>query len=457
MDNYIGKIKSIKGSIVEIELEQSLSPSLGEVLTSADNQEIRLEVYSQIKNSILALSLTETSKLHRNMSIITTGNPLLIPIGTEVLGRAINLFGQPEDTKGEIKSPALMPIYSKKPPLSILKNSSEVLETGIKAIDFVSPFLKGGKVGFVGGAGVGKTVLITELIHNISQKQKGVSVFAGVGERIREGQELYQRLQETNTLPQIVLLLGQMSENAAIRFRIAAAAVTVAEYFRDMEKKDVLFFIDNIYRFIQAGSELSSLLGTIPSEQGYQATLQSELGNLEERLISTIDGSITSIHTIYVPSDELTDPGVISALSFIDSVIILSRGISQLGIYPPVDLLQSSSSITSAIFIGQKHASLLNIFKETINRYNELERIVAIIGENELSTEDQQTYQRAKRLINYMSQPFFVTEAQTGRLGRFVPREVTINDIETILSGKLDQVPQDRLLYIGSLKEAGLT
>lgn len=455
-ENYIGKIKSINGAVVEIDVESKKTPNVGEILTSQEDESIRLEVYTFSDTSTFCLCLTETASLYRNMSIITTNKSLVIPTSHEVLGRVMNLFGEPEDGQGPINTKAFTPIDARKPSLSLIKNSSEILETGIKAIDFIAPFVKGGKVGFIGGAGVGKTVLITELIHNITEKHQGVSVFAGVGERIREGQELYHRLQESKTLPNIALVFGQMNENATIRFRVAAAAITIAEYFRDFEKKDVLFFIDNIYRFIQAGNEVASLLGTIPSEQGYQATMSSELGKLQERLISTTDGAITSVQTIYVPSDEITDPGVTNALSYLDSVIFLSRNIAQLGIYPPVDLLQSSSSITMSTFIGVTHHNLLQDVQQVLTRYNELQRIVAIIGEQELSAEDRLNFNRAKKIINYMTQPFSVTESQTGRSGQFVPREVCVSDLLAILEGKLDKVPTDNLLYIGSLKDAGL-
>ena len=454
--NYIGKIKSIIGSIVEIELDTQETPIIGEVLSTVDSPDVRLEVHTFNETSLMCLSLTDVSLLARNMDVITTKKPLVIPVGPQVLGRVMNLFGDAEDGKGPIETKEHAPIYARKPSFSLVKNSSEILETGIKAIDFIAPFVKGAKVGFIGGAGVGKTVLITELIHNVSEKHEGVSVFAGVGERIREGQELYHRLESSKTLPNIALVLGQMNENAAIRFRVASAAITIAEYFRDIEKKDILFFIDNMYRFVQAGNEVASVLGIIPSEQGYQATMSSELGNLQERLVSTTDGSITSIQTIYVPSDELTDPGVTNTLAYLDSVIFLSRSIAQLGIYPPVDLIQSSSSITLSNYIGILHHNLLEEVQQLITRYSELERIVAIIGEQELSQDDRTLYNRAKKIINYLTQPFSVTEAQTGRAGTFIPREVTVNDIHIILEGKLDNVPTEKLLYIGSLKDAGL-
>ncbi len=451
--NYIGKIKSISGQIVKVEVESDTLPEIGEILTSTEDPNIRLEVYAYLNNHLLCLSLTENNNIYRNMSIITTKKPILLGVGPGLLGRVINLFGDPQDNKGPIQYKAQLPIYIKPPTFNVLKNSPTIQETGIKAIDFLSPFLKGSKVGFIGGAGVGKTILITEIIHNVTNAHHGVSVFAGIGERVREGQELLENLEKSRILPNIALILGEMSENAAVRFRVASAAATLAEYFRDAEKRDVLLFIDNLYRFVQAGNELSTLTGAIPSEQGYQPTLQSELGYLEERLVSTLNGSITSIQTVYVPADDMTDPGVHSLMSYLDAVVVLSREVAQLGRYPAIDLYATSASILSTpAYIGQDHYELITRFQQTLSRYKELERIVAILGEAELSVSDQLTYARAKRLINYMTQPFFVTAAQTGRPGVYVTRAQTIADVKSILEGRLDKVPEDKVLYIGALK-----
>jgi F-type H+-transporting ATPase subunit beta len=327
-----------------------------------------------------------------------------------------------------------------------------VLETGIKALDFLSPFLEGGKIGFIGGAGTGKTILMTELIHNITAGQSGVTIFAGVGERIREGQELYQRLSESKVMQNTVMILGQMNENAAIRFRSALAGVSLAEYFRDEEKKDVLFFIDNMFRYIQAGTEIATLFGTTPSEQAYQATMQSEISNLQDRLVSTKDATITSIQTVYVPSDEITDVAVNTIMSFLSTAVVLSRSTAQLGIYPPIDLSLSSSSALSKEIIGNDHYQVITAFRQFLDRYNELSHIVAIVGESELSPTDQLIYNRVKKVINYLTQPFFVTEAHTGRKGVYVPRQKTVLDIKAILSGKIDQIPTEKLLYIGALE-----
>ena len=456
-NNFVGKIKSISGQIIKIEIQSDVLPELGELLTTKEDPTVRLEVYSYDGSIINTLSVSDVGKTHRNVSVFTTHNPLLVPVGNKTLGRVMNLFGEDEDGKGKILGDQYLPIYSKTPTFNLLKGSTQVLETGIKVIDFVTPFLKGGKIGFIGGAGVGKTVLISELIHNITNSTQGVAVFAGIGERTREGHELAENLAVSKVLDKVALIFGQMGENAVIRFRVANAAATIAEYFRDIERKDVLFFIDNIYRFVQAGNEVSTLLGTIPSEQGYQATLQTELGNLEERLVSTISGSITSIQTVYVPSDDLTDPGVSSLISYLDAIVTLSRSVAQSGIYPAVDLLQSTSSILSVTsIIGEQHHQLNAQFQQLISRFNQLSRIVAILGTAELSAKDQVTFGRAKRLMNYLTQPFFVTQDQTGRKGVVVSKKDTLNDIQMILQGRLDNTPEEKFLYIGSLQQGGL-
>lgn len=450
--NVSGKIRSIRGQIAQVQIESSKLPYLSEILASPDDPKVRLEVYYQAKDISYCLILSNPSKLCRGQVIVGTGSELKIPASQEVLGRIINLFGEPQDGK-ELSVTTTVPIYSKTPPLNTLKGTYSILDTGIKAIDFLAPFPQGGKIGFIGGAGVGKTILITEIMHNITTRHKGVSVFAGVGERIREGQELHQRLMEAKVLPNTVMVVGQMNENAAIRFRIALAAAAVAEYFRDQEQKDVLFFIDNMFRFVQAGNEVSTLLGTIPSEQAYQATLQTEIGSLEDRLISTDNGSITSIQTVYVPSDEVTDAGVNAIMTYLDTAVVLSRSVAQMGLYPPLDLTQSSSSTISPSIIGEDHFETLTHFQQLLGRYNELAHIVAIIGESELGANDRILFNRVKRVINYLTQPFFVTEAQTGRKGVYVPRETTISDIKQILNGAHDSMPAERFLYIGSLQE----
>lgn len=449
----VGRIKSVKGQIAEVRIESEQLPMLFEILRCPENPEVSLEVFYQSEDTAACLILSNPNILHRGMMLIGTGSEMKIPVNQNLLGRVVNFFGQPSDGLPPLSAQSSISIYSKTPPLSTIKANFEILETGIKALDFLTPFVKGGRIGFVGGAGVGKTILMTELIHNITVSHSGVSVFAGVGERIREGQELYQRLVESKVMPKTVMVLGQMNENAAVRFRVALTAIAIAEYFRDREKKDVLFFIDNMFRFVQAGNEVATLLNTIPSEQAYQATMQTEVGSLEDRLVSTINGSITSIQAIYVPSDEMTDAGVNTIMSFLDAAVVLSRSVAQMGIYPPIDIYQSSSSTLSRQVIGEEHFNTLIYFQGLLDRYKKLSHIVAIIGESELSPADKELFDRIKKVINYLTQPFFSTENQTGRKGVYVPKQTIIQDIKQILSGALDDLPAEKLLYIGSLKD----
>lgn len=451
-----GSIVSVIGQVAQIEIQSEKLPFINEILKSNDDPKVALEVYSEERNLASCLILSEPGDLYRGMELYGTGSDLKIVVGQEVLGRAMNMFGVAQDGKGEILTNNKKPIYSTPPTTDLVSGGYEILETGIKVIDFLTPFAKNGKIGFIGGAGVGKTILITELLHNITLRHQGVSIFAGVGERIREGQELYQRLANSKVLPQTTIVLGQMNENAAVRFRVALAAITIAEYFRDIEKKDILFFLDNMFRFVQAGNEVSVLLGTIPSEQAYQATLQTEISTLQDRLVSTQHGSITSIQTVYVPSDEITDQGVNAIMSSLDTAVVLSRSVAQLGIYPPVDLFQSSSSTLSKNFLGEEHFQTVTLFQKLLDNYNRLSHIVAIVGQSELSPEDQILFERTKKIINYLTQPFFMTEDQTGRKGIYVPKNSTIKDIKLILSGALDQIPEDKFLYIGSLRDINI-
>ena len=405
-----GRIQSVNDQIATVLITSRDRPKLLEILTSPEDTSIKLEVYYQSDDIVMCLILSKMSLIYRGMEIVGTGVGLTVPSAELLLGRVINLFGEPQDNKPPITDDRHIPIYSQTPPLNTIKSGYGLLETGIKTIDFLTPFLKGGKIGFIGGAGVGKTVLMSELLHNITLKQANtVSVFAGVGERIREGQELYQRLKSSGVIEKTVLVLGQMNENAAVRFRVGLAATAIAESFRDYHKKDVLFFIDNMFRFVQAGNEVATILGTIPSEQGYQATLQSEISSIEDRLVSTENGSITSIQTVYVPSDEITDAGVNTIMPFFDTAVVLSRSVAQIGLYPPVDINQSSSSTLSRTIVGNDHFEIFTGFAELYDQYNKLSHIVTIVGESELSTTDQLIYHRVKKIINYLTQPFFVT------------------------------------------------
>ena len=452
-----GTILSVNGQVAQVSIDSENYPNLFELMISPSDPEVILEVYSQSKDKVFCQILSNPDKLYRGMAVSGTGTDLKVPVGQGILGRVIDLFGRPQESTIPIKASQYLSIYSKAPPLTVVKRDYTILETGIKAIDFLTPIFKGGKVGFVGGAGVGKTILLTEVLHNITSRYKDVSsVFAGVGERIREGQELYQRLTDSKVLPRTVIVLGQMNENAAIRFRIALAAATQAEYFRDHHKQDVLFFMDNMFRFVQAGNEVSVLLGTLPSEQAYQATLQTEISSLEDRLIATDSGSITSFQNVYVPADEITDAGVNSIISFLDTAIVLSRSVAQKGIYPPVDLALSSSSTLSQSFLGKEHFKVLTQFQQLFDNYNRLSHIVAIVGESELSLENQILFNRTKKIINYLTQPFFMTEGQTGKKGVYVNKETTVKDIALILSGSLDATAAEKFLFIGSLNEAGI-
>lgn len=471
-----GTITSVTGQIAEVQIESDKYPVIYEILVGKDNPGVVLEVFSQSSTSIFCQILSNPDALFRGMAVLGTNSELKIPVGKEVLGRVIDLFGSPRD-KGAPITGNKASIYASSPSLSIVKASYSILETGIKAIDFLTPVQKGGKIGFIGGAGVGKTIILTELMHNITgtpaspasgvasrlsstqargEQKEVYSVFAGVGERIREGQELHQRLKETGILPKTIIVLGQMNENAAIRFRVALAGVAQAEYFRDQLKSDVLFFIDNIFRFVQAGAEVATLLGTIPSEQAYQATLQTEINSLEDRLIPTENGSITSFQNVYVPADEITDAGVTAVMSLLDTSIVLSRTVAQKGIYPPIDLFQSSSSALSKAFLGEIHFKALTEFQKLLENYNKLSHIVAIVGEEELSPDNRMLYNRTKKIINYLTQPFFMTEKQSGKKGVYVQKDTTVKDIAMILSGSLDNISAEKFMYIGSLQDAGI-
>jgi len=454
MDNF-GKITGIQGQIIEVEFKDH-QPSVHDVLVLEENENIKMQVAMPSgPSSFFCLSLGSTDKLYRGLRVINTKKPILIPTSEGVLGRTINIFGEPIDGKGAIKKTDEKPIYSEGLDYSEIVKHQEILETGIKAIDFLSPMIRGGKIGLFGGAGVGKTVLLTEIIHNVVvlHKGKGVSVFAGVGERIREGHELYETLAEKEVLPSVSLVLGTMGENPAVRFLTGFTGVALAEYFRDSLKKDVLFFIDNVFRFAQAGNELSVLMNTIPSEDGYQATLTSEMASFHERLVSNKNNSITSIEAIYIPNDDILDQGVQAIFPYLDSSVVLSRSIYQEGLLPAIDLLSSSSANLNPTTVGQLHYEValkaLNLLKQATT----LDRIVSLVGESELSPSDQLIYERAKKLRNFMTQNFFVTENQTGKKGAYVPRATTVADVSDLLSGKYDDITDEKFSYIGSIKE----
>lgn len=450
-----GKVIAIRGQIVEVMFEHD-KPAIHDVIALKDDMSVLMEVYSSSGEHTFYCLVYRTSKLlYRGSVVINTGESFKIPVGDQLLGRAINIFGEPQDAGGPLTSTLSRSIFKKELNYSSIVVPDTILETGIKAIDFFAPIIKGSRVGLFGGAGVGKTILLTEIIHNIVvlHKDTSVSVFAGVGERAREGQELYQTLKASKVLQQVALIYGQMGENPVTRLRTAFGAVSLAEYFRDEEAKNVLFFVDNMYRFVQAGYELSMLMNTIPSEDGYQSTLLSEVASLQERLVSTTTGSMTSIEAVYIPSDDVTDYAVQTIFTYLSSQVVLSRQIYQEGRFPAVDLLASTSIALNREMVTKRHYDTLLASQNLLKNMANLERVVSLIGESELSETDKVVYKRGMILKNYMTQYFHVTESQTGKKGVYVPLEETIADVETILSGRHDDTPPETFLYIKSLKD----
>jgi F-type H+-transporting ATPase subunit beta len=451
-----GKIIAILGQIVEVEFSHGHTPRIHDVLTLADDPTVIMEVYTSSQvNAYYCLLLSSSKKLARGKQVVNSNSPIKIPVGNAILGRAIDIFGKAFDGGEPIQATELVPIFNDGVDFDKVVAPTEVLETGIKAIDFFCPIIKGGKVGLFGGAGVGKTTVLTEIIHNvvILHKNESVSVFSGVGERIREGKELYETLQESGVLPSVALIFGQMAENPAVRFRTAFAGATIAEHFRDNMNKNVLFFVDNVFRFAQAGYEIATDMSTIPGEGGYQATLYTEVGHLHERLVSSESGSITSIEAVYVPSDDMTDLGVQSVFPYLDSNVVLSRDIYQEGRFPAINLLASTSTALNPDSVGEKHYKTFIEAQSMLKKASGLERIVPLIGESELSAQDQLIYRRYRLLQNYMTQNFFVMEAQSGHKGAYIKLEDTINDVATILAGAYDTVKPEKMLNIGLLSE----
>lgn len=452
----IGIIVSINGQIVEAEFPKE-KPDINEIVVWNENPDLKLLVCgSQGKSIFYCIALGDVSCLFRGAKLIYTHQTIKVPVGEEVLGRVINVLGNSDDGGANIKSSESLKIFSPPPGLDQIETKREVFELGIKAIDLFSPMVKGGRIGIFGGAGVGKTILLTEIMHNvvILGKNPSVSVFAGVGERAREGQELYEVLSSSKVLPRVSLVFGEMGRNPAIRFLTGFGAVTIAEYFRDIKKDSVLFFIDNIFRFAQAGNELSMLMNSIPSEGGYQATLEKEMASFHERLVSTKDGSLSAIEAIYVPNDDFLDAGVQSIFPYLDSTIILSRKIYQQGIMPSIDILSSgfSNTLVPAIVGDLHYATALSAFG-LLKKASDLERIVSLVGLAELSPQDQKIYKRARKLQNFMTQNFFVTAPQTGREGKYVPRLTTVADVCDIIEGVYDEFDDEKFLFIGSAKE----
>lgn len=453
-DKSIGKIISIKGQVIEVKFPEK-KPAIHDVLYLEADPNAKMEVYvSSGKDTFYCLALSSTENLYRGAKVVNTDQPILFPVGETLLGRVVNIFGKPYDALGEVRASKLWPIH-RKPEVGDVLVEPKLLETGIKIIDLFTPMVYGGKTGLFGGAGVGKTLLLTEILHNVVQKESGdfISVFAGVGERTREALELYEALNQSGTLKSSSLIFGQMGENSAVRFLSAFAAVTLAEYFRDVSKKNVLFFIDNVFRFAQAGNELSTLMNIIPSEDGYQATLESEMARFHERLVSSEGGVISTVEAIYVPADDLLDHAVQSIFPYLESIVVLSRDVYQEGLLPAVDVLSSMSQTLDTKIVGARHYNVALRAKALLKKAQSLERIVSMVGESELSKEDQLVYRRARKIRNFMTQGFFVTEEQRGEKGCYVPVKTTIEDTEAILEGKYDKIHEDEFLYIGSAKE----
>lgn len=450
---HTGKITQIIGSVVDVKFSDHLPDQNELVLCRDEDRMVHLEVKAHRANGVVrCISLESTDGLRRGMEVVTTGSPLKVPVGEATLGRVINALGLPIDGKGEIDSKK-HPIYKDAPSLEEQNPRSTIFETGIKVIDLLTPYAKGGKIGLFGGAGVGKTVLILELIYNIATKHGGYSIFTGVGERSREGYEMIKDMESSGVLKHTSLVFGQMNESPGARMCAAFTGLTLAEYFRDANKQDVLLFVDNIFRYIQAGSEISALLGRMPSAVGYQPTLANELGRLEERISSTKNGSITSIQAIYVPADDLTDPAPSTLFTHLDATTVLSRKVVEQGIYPAIDPLQSSSSILEEEIVGSKHYTTARRVIETLQRYTDLQDTIAILGMDELKPEDKLTVMRARKLIRFFSQPFHVAQDYTGMEGKYVPLEKTIDSCIAILDGKLDHVPESKFYFIGDVSE----
>lgn len=456
-----GKITQVLGAVVDVQFEMGQLPAILNALTCDHaNGQLVLEVAQHLgENTVRAIAMDTTDGLKRGQAVVDTGAGITVPVGPETLGRIINVLGQPIDGLGAVKTKKQMTIHRAAPAYIEQSTETEILTTGIKVIDLLTPYPKGGKIGLFGGAGVGKTVLIQELINNIAKGHGGYSVFAGVGERTREGNDLYHEMIESGVInlkgdSKVALVYGQMNEPPGARARVALTGLTQAEYFRDDEGRDVLFFVDNIFRFTQAGSEVSALLGRIPSAVGYQPTLATDMGAMQERITSTRKGSITSVQAIYVPADDLTDPAPATTFAHLDATTVLSRAISELGIYPAVDPLDSSSRILDANVIGQKHYDVARSVQRILQSYKSLQEIIAILGMDELSEEDKITVARARKIQRFLSQPFHVAEVFTGKAGKFVELDDTIKSFEAIVKGEYDHLPESAFYMVGAIDEA---
>ena len=450
--NIAGKINQVIGPVVDVAFDAD-TPPVYQKLTISKTGTV-LEVLSHIRKGVVrCIAMSATDGLSRGMEVVDTGAQINVPVGEEVLGRVMNVLGDPIDGKGAIRSSVHWNIHRKPPAFFDQNPSTEIFETGIKVIDLIAPYSKGGKIGLFGGAGVGKTVLIMELMHNISKEHGGYSIFTGVGERSREGNDMIADMQESGVIKNSALVYGQMNEPPGSRMRTAFTGLTIAEYFRDVNHQDVLLFIDNIYRYIQAGSEVSALLGRMPSAVGYQPTLATEMGLLEERIASTRRGSITSIQAVYVPADDITDPAPAAIFTHLDATTVLSRKVVEMGIYPAVDPLESTSRILDPQIVGREHYDVANQVIATLQRYKELQDIIAILGMDELSDEDKNTVYRARKIQKFMSQPFSVSQISTGLEGRYVPLQATLESFKTILAGEVDDLPENAFFNVGDIDE----
>ncbi len=450
-----GKIKQIIGPVVDVAFDEAHVPNIYNALVvENEGKKLVLETEYHLGGGMVrTVAMDSTDGLARGMEVTDTGAPISVPVGTETLGRIFNVLGEAIDGGKPVAAKTTDPIHRRAPEFVEQATKVEILETGIKVIDLICPIMKGGKVGLFGGAGVGKTVVVQELIHNIASEHGGYSVFAGVGERTREGNDLYHEMKDGGVIDKLAMVFGQMNEPPGARLRVALTGLTMAEHFRDKMGKDVLLFIDNIFRFTQAGSEVSALLGRIPSAVGYQPTLASEMGNLQERITSTGKGSVTSVQAVYVPADDLTDPAPATTFAHLDSTVVLNRSLSELGIYPAVDPLDSSSTILDASIVGQEHYEVAREVQRVLQRYKDLQDIIAILGMEELSQEDKELVLRARKIQKFLSQPFFVAEQFTGRSGEYVSRADTVRSFKEILEGKHDDKPEDAFYMKGSIDQ----
>ncbi|MEY3369367.1 MAG: hypothetical protein RLZZ361_37 [Cyanobacteriota bacterium] len=461
VNSGIGKIVQVIGPVVDVEFPSGQLPDIYNALkiqcTNPAGQEINLTTEVQLMlgdNRVRSIAMSSTEGLTRGMDARDTGAPISVPVGEATLGRIMNVLGEPVDEMGELKAKKYTSIHREPPALSEQNTNIEIFETGIKVIDLLTPYVKGGKIGLFGGAGVGKTVLIMELINNVAKAHSGISVFSGVGERTREGNDLYHEMKDSGVIDKVALVYGQMNEPPGARMRVALTGLTMAEYFRDEENKDTLLFVDNIFRFTQAGSEVSALLGRMPSAVGYQPTLANEMGQLQERITSTTKGSITSVQAVYVPADDLTDPAPATTFAHLDATTVLSRQIAELGIYPAVDPLDSTSTALKADIVGSDHYQTARGVQRILQKYKELQDIIAILGMDELSDEDKQVVYRARKIQKFLSQPFFVAEVFTGSPGKYVKLSDTIRSFKEILEGKHDNLPEQAFYMVGSIEEA---